>query len=63
MVPEAQGCAWLDEHLSDSVTPLLNAAWILDTDTTIKPLYGHQGGAVIGYTPKKAGRPAHGYHH
>ncbi len=24
-IPEAQGCAWLDGHLSDSVTPLLNA--------------------------------------
>ena len=56
-IPEAQGCAWLDGHLSDSVTPLLNAPWILDTDTTVKPLYGHQEGAVIGYNPKKPGAP------
>jgi hypothetical protein len=61
-IPEAEGCAWLDGHLSDSVAPLLDAAWILDTDTTIKPLYGHQEGAVISYNPKKPGRPSHSYH-
>jgi hypothetical protein len=27
--------------------PLLEAPWILDIDTTIKPLYGKQEGAVI----------------
>ena len=31
-------------------------------DTTIKPLYGHQEGAEIGYNPKKPGRPSHTYH-
>jgi hypothetical protein len=48
--------------LSASVVPLLEAAWILDTDTTIKPLYGHQEGAVVSYNPKKPGRPSHSYH-
>lgn len=61
-IPEAAGTAWLDEHLTDSVVPLLDAPWILDTDTTIKPLYGHQEGAVIGYNPRKPGRPSHAYH-
>jgi hypothetical protein len=61
-IPETEGCTWLDGHLSDSVTALLDAAWILDTDTTIKPLYGHQEGAVISYNPKKPGRPSHSYH-
>jgi hypothetical protein len=61
-MPETEGTAWLDSHLSDSVAPLLDAAWILDTDTTIKPLYGHQEGAVIGYNPRKPGRPSHAYH-
>lgn len=58
-----------DEHrfgihhrLSDSLTRLLNALWILDTDTTVKPLYGHQEGAVISYNPRKPGRPSHSYH-
>jgi hypothetical protein len=35
---------------------------VLDADTTIKPLYGHQEGAVLGYNPKKPGRPSHTYH-
>jgi hypothetical protein len=34
-IPEVEGCAWLDGHLSDSVAPLLDAAWILDIDPTI----------------------------
>jgi hypothetical protein len=61
-IPETEGTAWLDTHLADSVAPLLDAPWILDTDTTIKPLYGHQEGAEIGYNPKKPGRPSHAYH-
>ena len=61
-IPEVAGTAWLDRHLFASVAPLLDRAWILDTDTTIKPLYGHQEGAVISYNPQKRGRPAHSYH-
>ena len=37
-------------------------AWILDVDTTVKPLYGHQEGAVVGHNPHKPGRPSHTYH-
>lgn len=61
-IPEGEGTAWLDTHIHDSVAPLLDAAWILDTDTTVKPLYGKQEGAVISYNPKKPGRPSHTYH-
>lgn len=61
-IPEAEGVAWLDSHLSESVTPLLDAPWILDIDTTVKPLYGKQEGAVVSYNPKKPGRPSHSYH-
>jgi hypothetical protein len=32
------------------------------SDTTIKPLYGKQEGAVVSYNPKKPGRPSHSYH-
>ena len=60
--PAAEGVAWLDGHLNESVTPLLEAPWILDIDTTVKPLYGKQEGAVISYNPKKPGRPSHTYH-
>jgi hypothetical protein len=61
-IPEAEGVAWLNQHLSDSVTPLLDAPWVLDIDTTVKPLYGKQEGAVVSYNPKKPGRPSHSYH-
>jgi hypothetical protein len=69
-LPEAEGTTWLDAHLSDSMSRLLDAPWILDTDapwildtdTTVKPLYGHQEGAVISYNPRKPGRPSHSYH-
>lgn len=61
-IPESAGTAWLDGHLSASVAPLLDAPWILDTDTTVKPLYGHQEGAVVSYNPRKPGRPSHSYH-
>jgi hypothetical protein len=29
--------------------------WVLDIDATVKPLYGHQQGAQIGYNPHKPG--------
>jgi len=29
------------------------------TDVTVKPLYGHQEGAVKGYNPHQPGRPSH----
>ena len=54
-IDEAEGAAWLRGHLSFCVEPLLAEPWILDVDTTIKPLYGHQEGAVLGYNPKKPG--------
>jgi hypothetical protein len=41
---------------------LLEAPWILDVDVTVKPLYGKQQGAVVGYNPYKPGRPSHAYH-
>ena len=31
-------------------------------DSTVKPLYGHQEGAEVGYNPHKPGRPSHCYH-
>ena len=61
-IEEAAGTAWLQGHLDDTLRPLLSEPWILDCDTTIKPLYGHQQGAVVGYNPHKPGRPSHAYH-
>ena len=56
------GASWLHGHFDDTVRPLLSEPWILDCDATIKPLYGHQEGAVVSYNPKKPGRPSHAYH-
>ena len=59
---EDAGVGWLQHHLDASVLALLAAPWVLDTDVTVKPLYGKQEGALIGYNPHKPGRPSHAYH-
>jgi Transposase DDE domain group 1 len=61
-IDEAEGIAWLQRHLDLCTEPLLGEGWVLDADTTVKPLYGRQEGAVLGYNPKKPGRPSHTYH-
>ena len=61
-IEEAEGVAWLDRHLHRTTRPLLATPWVCDLDATVKPLYGKQEGAVIGYNPQKPGRPSHGYH-
>ena len=33
----------------------LKVPWVLDIDVTVKPLYGKQEGAVVGYNPTKPG--------
>lgn len=53
---------WQREHLKRTYLPLLTEPWILDIDVTVKPLYGKQEGAVLGYNPEKPGRPSHTYH-
>ena len=59
---ESASIAWLDWHLAQTTQPLLATPWILDLDATVKCLYGKQEGAVVGYNPKKPGRPSHSYH-
>jgi DDE family transposase len=61
-IGRTEGEEWLCGHLRDTVSPLLSQPWALDCDTTVKPLYGHQEGAVLGYNPHKPGRPSHSYH-
>ncbi len=61
-IVENDHAGWLRRHLEHCVAPLLGEPWIMDIDTTIKPLYGRQEGAVVGYNPKKPGRPSHAYH-
>ena len=61
-IEEDAGLCWLQEHLDYCTRPLLSEPWVLDIDTTVKPLYGHQEGAVVSYNPHKPGRPSHSYH-
>ena len=58
----AKSTAWMDKALSESTQESLRTPWILDADTTVKLLYGHQAGAEIGYNPTKPGRPSHTLH-
>ena len=59
---ENEGVLWLGNNLKKCYESLVTIPWILDLDATVKPLYGKQEGADIGYNPKKPGRPAHIYH-
>ncbi len=58
----AKSTAWMDTALSEIRREALHTPWILDTDTRVKVLYGHQAGAEIGYNPTKPGRPSHTLH-
>lgn len=59
---EEESDQWLRRHRKASYEPLLEEPWALDMDTTVKPLYGHQEDAKVGYNPTKPGRPSHAYH-
>jgi hypothetical protein len=61
-IGEAKGLPWLQSHLDYCTTPLLSEPWVLDMDSTVKTVYGHQEGAEVGYNPHKPGRPSHAYH-
>ena len=61
-IDEKAGTEWLKHHIGRTVLGLLDCPWILDVDVTVKPLYGKQQGAVVGYNPHKPGRPSHAYH-
>jgi Transposase DDE domain group 1 len=58
----AKSTAWMDKALAESTHEALNTPWILDCDTTVKLLYGHQDGAEVSYNPRKPGRPSHVLH-
>jgi hypothetical protein len=61
-IDQVGGCTWLQRHLQCSYEGFLGQLWVLDIDTTVKPLYGRQQGATLGYNPHKPGRPSHVYH-
>jgi hypothetical protein len=53
---------WQTQALLETCAPALAQPWIADLDVTVKPIYGHQQGAEVGYNPHKPGRPSHAYH-
>src|SRR3954468_20074120 len=61
-IDAAKGLPWLQNHLDYCTAPLLSEPWVLDMDSTVKTLYGHQEGAEVGYNPAKRGPPSHAYH-
>ncbi|MDX1410503.1 MAG: hypothetical protein R3330_20275, partial [Saprospiraceae bacterium] len=46
---ETAAVQWLQRHLQSCYEPLLTTPWILDVDVTVKPMYGHQEGAQVGW--------------
>ncbi len=58
----ARSVRWMQDQLKHSIAQATATPWILDCDTTIKPLYGKQDGAVVSYNPHKPGRPSHAIH-
>jgi hypothetical protein len=61
-MPEAEGLEWQQRHIDKCTHALLGEDYIIDIDVTMKPLYGHQEGAVVSYNSKKPGRPSHVLH-
>ena len=61
-IEEAAGLNWISTQILGCISPALCLPWILDIDVTVKPLYGRQQGAEVGYNPQKPGRPSHVYH-
>jgi len=59
---ETQALDWLQGHLLSKIEPLPQHAYVLDIDSTVKPVYGSQEGAEIGYNPRKPGRPSYCHH-
>jgi len=54
--------AWLSRHEKDVFDKLLSYEYVIDVDNTVKPIFGHQEGAELGYNPQKPGRPSHNFH-
>ncbi|WP_235823420.1 transposase [Azohydromonas sediminis] len=61
-IDETASAAWLRPSLQHSVREALDRPWVLDIDASIKPPYGRQEGAEIGYNPTKPMRPSHVLH-
>ena len=61
-IDEGASTTWMRPALMHSVREALDRPWVLDIDASIKPLYGRQEGAELGYNPAKPARPSHVLH-
>ena len=62
-IDQERADVWLKQHLTVPLHPVMQeGGWILDVDSTVKPIHGNQEGAMVGYNPRKPGRPSHCYH-
>ena len=61
-INESASATWMRPALMHSVREVLDKPWVLDIDASIKPLYGRQEGAELGYNPAKPARPSHVLH-
>ena len=59
---EAEWDSWLGGIERDVYGDLLGEDYIIDIDSTVKKLYGHQECSVRGYNPTRPGRPCHSCH-
>ena len=59
---EREWDAWLTEIERDIFGQLLGEDYVIDIDSTVKKLYGHQEFSVKGYNPTRPGRPCHSCH-
>ncbi len=58
----ARSVQWMQDQLKHSIAQAATTPGIPDCDTTVKVLYGKQGGAVVSYDPHKPGRPSLAIH-
>ncbi len=61
-IPEDKALPWAWRENLHLLQDVIAEDYVADLDPTVKPLYGHQEGAEIGYNPQKPGRPSHCYH-
>ena len=61
-IPEGKALPWVWRENLRLLQDVAAEDYVLDLDPTVKPIYGHQEGAELGYNPQKPGRPSHCYH-
>lgn len=61
-IPAEEALPWVWRENLRLLQDVVAEDYVLDLDPTVKPLYGHQEGAELGYSPQKPGRPSHCYH-